>query len=100
MSRPMSSRNRNNKNRYNGYGIANFLQKKREQIDNKPKNKYIDMYGIDSLPHLKEAKECGCDVFMTTNKSMIEDREKLEKVFGIKIRTPKEMLEERNREVV
>jgi len=39
MSRPMSSRNRNNKNRYNGYGIANFLQKKREEIDKRKKSK-------------------------------------------------------------
>jgi len=58
------------------------------------KKKYIDQYGIDSLPHLMCASENKCDVFVTINKSMLKDRAELENKFKIKIRTPKEMLDE------
>jgi len=59
------------------------------------KQKYIDHYGIDSLPHLISASENKCDIFVTLNKSMLEDRTELENKFKIKIRTPKEMLDEK-----
>ena len=55
------------------------------------KTKYIDHYGIDSLPHLKIASENKVDYFVTTNKALLKDREELEKLFIIKIKTPKEM---------
>lgn len=58
------------------------------------KEKYIDHYGIDSLPNLKEASAHKVDVFVTLNKKMLEDREELEKVFKVKIRTPEEFVEE------
>lgn len=58
------------------------------------KDKYIDHYGIDSLPNLIEASQNRCAVFVTTNKPLLEDRKELEKRFNIKIRTPKEMLKE------
>ena len=60
------------------------------------KKKYIDHYGIDSLPHLIEASRAGCDAFITINDPMLKDRKELEKKFKIKIRTPKEILEEEN----
>lgn len=56
------------------------------------KDEYIDMYGIDSLPNLFQASLNKCDVFVTINKEMLEDREELEKTFKIKIRTPAEMI--------
>jgi len=59
------------------------------------KFKYIDMYGIDSLPHLKKASAHKIEFFVTINESLLEDREELEEFFDIKIRTPEEMLEER-----
>ena len=55
------------------------------------KKEYIDMYGIDSLPHLKLASENGCDIFLTINESMLKDKEELEKKFSIKIRKPSEV---------
>lgn len=55
------------------------------------KEKYIDQYGIDSLPHLKIAKEAGCDMFITTNEEMLDDREELEQKFNIKIKRPDEV---------
>lgn len=55
------------------------------------KNKYLDHYGIDSLPHLIVASENDLDVFLTLNKSLLEDREELEEKFNIEIiRTPEE----------
>ena len=63
------------------------------------KEKYIDQYGIDSLPNLIIASENKLDVFLTLNEGLIEDREELEKRFNIKIRTPEELdaLSEKNR---
>ena len=58
------------------------------------KKEYIDQYGLDSLPKLKDAKKFGMDVFVTINESLLEDREELEKEFGVPIRTPEEMNEE------
>lgn len=57
------------------------------------KDKYIDQYGIDSLPHLAVASEHGMDAFVTINEGLLEDREELERKFGIKIRSPGEMLD-------
>jgi hypothetical protein len=57
------------------------------------KEQYIDQYGIDSLPHLRNASNHKVDYFVTINKSLIKDRDELENKFNIKIRTPKEMLE-------
>lgn len=59
----------------------------------KMKDKYIDQYGIDSLPNLKQASDVGAEYFTTTNQGLIDDREELEEVFKIKIRTPQEMVE-------
>ena len=56
------------------------------------KDEYIDKYGNDSLRHLKIASEAGNDFFVTNNKGMIKDREELEKKYGLKIKTAKEML--------
>jgi len=56
------------------------------------KDKYIDQYGIDSLPHIKEAVAAKCDVFVTINQSVLGDRKELEKKFGIKIATPEEII--------
>ncbi len=56
------------------------------------KNKYIDHYGINSLPHLIEAHMNKMDYFITLNKPMLDDRDELEKKFNIKIRTPEEMM--------
>ena len=56
------------------------------------KREYIDLFGLDSLPKLSEACLNGCDVFLTINESLLEDRVELEEKFTIKIRTPKEFL--------
>ena len=55
------------------------------------KEKYIDQYGIDSLPNLIIASENGMDVFLTLNKGLLKDRKELEKKFKIKIRSPEEL---------
>ena len=57
------------------------------------KEKYIDHYGIDSLPNLREASEMGFTHFVTTNENMLNDREELEKLFLVKIVTPMELIE-------
>jgi len=62
--------------------------------EKKIKDEYIDHYGIDSLPQLRTASENNCEVFLTTNKSLLEDREVLQELFNIKILFPKEALEE------
>ena len=59
------------------------------------KEEYLDQYGSDGLHHLKIASKTGCDVFLTTNESMLEDREELEQAYNIKIRTPEEMAGEK-----
>lgn len=56
------------------------------------KDKYIDHYGLDSLPHLIMAKDSGCEYFITYNKELLDNRVELEKIYDIKIRTPDEML--------
>jgi len=55
------------------------------------KQKYIDQYGIDSLVHLKIASANRCDYFVTTNESLLQDKEELEKIFKIKIARPEEL---------
>ena len=55
------------------------------------KEKYIDQYGIDSLPNLIIASENGMDVFLTLNKELLKDKKELEKKFKIKIRSPEEL---------
>ena len=55
------------------------------------KEKYIDQYGIDSLPNLIIASQGGMNVFLTINKGMLEDREELEKKFNIKIKSPEDL---------
>lgn len=55
------------------------------------KKEYIDHYGCDSLPELKVAAKHGCDMFITSNESLLADRKELEKVFRIKIRRPDEL---------
>lgn len=54
------------------------------------KKEYIDHYGIDSLPHLKEASEARAEVFLTSNESLLADRTELEEIFDIRILTPEE----------
>jgi len=66
MTRPMSSLNRNNKNRYSGVGPANFLQKQREKIDKKkitcpafpdcPKHPDANCKACRHCPYLKRGK--------------------------------------------
>jgi predicted nucleic acid-binding protein len=58
------------------------------------KDKYIDQYGIDSLPNLKIAKLVGCKAFITINQGMLKDRKELERKFKIKIMTPEEFIKE------
>ena len=58
------------------------------------KDKYIDQYGIDSLPHLIDASKFGMEMFITVNKGMLDDREELEKKYNIKIRSPEDFDEE------
>ncbi len=58
------------------------------------KEKYLDKYGNDSLVHLKIASENHSDFFATSNELILEDREELELLFNIKIRTAYEMLTE------
>ena len=58
------------------------------------KDKYIDQYGIDSLPNLKSAKIAGCEAFITINQGMLKDRKELERKFKIKILTPEEFIKE------
>ncbi len=57
------------------------------------KAKYIDQYGIDSLPQLRLASESSCNIFLTSNQALLDDRDELEKFFKIKIRTPEQVLE-------
>lgn len=59
------------------------------------KEKYIDKYGIDSLVHLKIASKSKSDYFITANKDLIKDRNELEKIFKIKIKTPEELINEK-----
>jgi hypothetical protein len=73
---------------------AAYMAKVREDLKPQIKPEYIDHYGIDSLPHLREASAAGCDVFVTTNESLLEDRKLLESEYQIKIRTPEEALDE------
>lgn len=47
-----------------------------------------------SIIHYFEAVENKSDIFLTFTKSMIENRDELEKRFGLKIRTPEELLKE------
>jgi hypothetical protein len=54
---------------------------------------YMNLDGSSSLDELRVAVRAKADFFITTNKSMINDRDDLEKVFNILIRTPKEMNE-------
>lgn len=56
------------------------------------REEYIDQYGIDSLLNLRIASENDMDFFITLNESLIEDREELETIFNIKIRTPGEFI--------
>lgn len=56
------------------------------------KDKYIDHYGIDSLPNLIEASKHRIPIFLTINKPLLEDRKELEKKFKIKIMTPLELV--------
>lgn len=56
------------------------------------KPRYIDHYGIDSLPNLRIAAAKKLDVFVTTNQALLKDRRELEAIFKIKIRTPGELL--------
>lgn len=58
------------------------------------KSQYIDQYGIDSLPNLKDASKHKIEFFVTLNKEMLKDRDELEKLFLVKIRSPTEMLKE------
>ncbi len=60
---------------------------------------YIDHYGIDSLPHLIIASQNKMDVFITTNESLLRDREELEAKFKIKIRAPSELLQDENKQI-
>jgi hypothetical protein len=61
------------------------------------KKRYIDQYGIDSLPHLKAASDARVEIFVTSNKSVLEDREELEQYFDMKIRSPEEMWDEKKK---
>jgi hypothetical protein len=54
--------------------------------------KYIDQYGIDSLPHLVQAGKTGAEIFVTLNQAMLKDRAELEQLYKIKIRTPGEVI--------
>ena len=56
------------------------------------KEKIIDHYGNDSLPHLKTASECGAEFFVTSNEILLNKRKQLEKKYHLKIRTPGEMV--------
>lgn len=63
------------------------------------KTEYIDHYGIDSLPQLRHAARMNAEtkeevVFLTSCQALLEDREELQKLFNIRIMTPKEMMEE------
>jgi len=49
------------------------------------KDRYIDKHGIDSLPQLEIASRNGVEVFVTTNKSLLKDKEELEEKFNLKI---------------
>jgi len=59
------------------------------------KPEYIDHYGIDSLPSLIIASRTKADCFVTSNQAMLKDRDMLERIFKIKIRTPDELLNEK-----
>lgn len=67
-----------------------------KEYDETYKNKYIDHYGIDSFFNYLVACIHRMDHFVTLCKSMLKDRDKLEKKFRVKIRTPTEMLIKRN----
>lgn len=54
------------------------------------KDKYIDQYGTDSLPDLIMASITGRDSFITTNKELLKDKNELEAMFKIKIKTSKD----------
>lgn len=56
------------------------------------KDKYIDDYGLDSLPSLILAAKCGCNIFLTVNEDMLKDRKELQEKFHIKIVSPGDRL--------
>jgi predicted nucleic acid-binding protein len=57
------------------------------------REKYIDHYGMDCLPNLKDAAKCKAHYFITLCKPMLEDRKELEKIYNLKIMSPKEFIE-------
>lgn len=63
-----------------------------EEWNSRFKN-FRDDYGY-SIIHYLESVVNRLDMFITLNPIMIENKEELEKRFGVKIRTPEEMLKE------
>ena len=61
------------------------------------KTEYIDKFGNDSLKHLILASKSECEYFITFNQDLLNDRDELEKIYKIKIRSPNDMVDlERN----
>ena len=68
----------------------------KKEYEEEYKSKYIDHYGIDSFFNYLVACIHKIDRFITICKPMIKDRDKLEKRFKVKIKTPEEILIEKN----
>lgn len=63
--------------------------------------KYFDEYGIDSFINYLSmlTSDVKMEAFITLCKPMIKDRKKIEKRFGVKIITPKELILNNYKEV-
>ena len=69
--------------------VRNMINKKKITVKewNTKYKDYRDQYGY-SIIHYFEAFRLGMDTFVTTNRIMLEDKEDLQKRFGVMIKDP------------
>ena len=71
----------------------------REEFEKDYKRKYVDDRGLDSFPEYMQAvsnmKKFKDDnlTFVTSNRKMLKDKDKLEEKFGLEIKSPKECID-------
>lgn len=59
---------------------------------------FYDDYGSDSfIQYINAAMNAKIDYFVTNNERMLNKREELEKKFGLKIASPKELLDKKKK---
>jgi hypothetical protein len=71
----------------------------KEDYEKNYKRKYVDDWGLDSFPEYMQAvsnmKKFKDDnlTFVTSNRKMLKDKDKLEEKFGLEIKSPKECID-------